>query len=118
MPKHGIERAINFVQVMQRKTPCKTKSRVLFSKVSMDTKIVIPRKKHKYDAGYDLQSTTTVKIPPGGMMLMKTGLKCSIPRGYFGLIKARSSLAIAGISVEGGVIDSGYEGELIAILVN
>ena len=51
-------------------------------------------------------------------MLIKTGLSCEIPSGYFGLLKARSSLAIAGISVEGGVIDSGYEGEILAILVN
>ena len=83
-----------------------------------DIKIKIPKKKHESDTGYNLQSTEMTKIPPGGIILMKTGLSCNIPLGYFGLIKARSSLAIAGISVEGGVIDSGYEGELIAILVN
>jgi hypothetical protein len=80
-PNHGIKRAINLVQVMQGQTSRKRKSRISFTRISQDPKIIIPKKKHQYDAGYDLQSTETAKIPPGGMMLMKTGIKCSIPRG-------------------------------------
>ncbi len=51
-------------------------------------------------------------------MLMWTDLLFGIPEGYFGLIKVRSSLAIAGLSVEGGVIDSGYNREIIVIIIN
>ena len=122
-PRHGVETAINLLQVNQEQPTAAqrtqtTGSRITFTRVREDQKILIPRKKHESDAGYDLQSTETTKIPPGGMMLMKTGLSVNIPHGYFGLVKARSSLAITGISVEGGVIDSGYEGEIIAILTN
>jgi dUTPase len=41
-----------------------------------------------------------------------------IPPGYFGQIIIRSSLAVAGLSIQGGVIDSGYEDEIKIILVN
>ena len=122
-PKHGVQQAVNFVQILQEESPPgpskeSNHTGLVFKKISRDSQIKIPQKKHNSDAGYDLQSTETVKIPPGGIMLIKTGLSCEIPTGYFGLLKARSSLAIAGISVEGGVIDSGYEGEILAILVN
>src|SRR3954470_20373978 len=111
--------SVNLLQIQQEQNKTKNaKPRITFKRIRNDLAITLPEKKHDADAGYDLQSMETAKIPPGGIMLMKTGLSVSIPRGYFGLIKARSSLAITGISVEGGVIDSGYEGEIITILVN
>src|SRR3954469_24890855 len=120
--KPRISRAIqtNLVQILQEdlSEDEETKAEITVKKMCEDSEIIIPKKKHNADAGYDLQSRDTTKIPPGGMMLMRTGLSFGIPEGYFGLIKARSSLAIAGLSVEGGVIDSGYDGEIIVILVN
>src|SRR6184192_3590550 len=117
-----ISRAIqtNLVQILQEdlSEDEETKAEITVKKMCEDSEIIIPKKKHNADAGYDLQSRDTTKIPPGGMMLMRTGLSFGIPEGYFGLIKARRSLAIAGLSVEGGVIDSGYDGEIIVIIVN
>jgi dUTP pyrophosphatase len=50
--------------------------------------------------------------------MASTGLAFKIPKGYFGLIKARSSQALKGLEVGGGVIDSGYVGEVKLILYN
>lgn len=54
-------------------------------------------------------------------ILVKTGIKIEIPKGYVGLICARSGLALKlGITVLNGpgVIDSDYTGEIGVILHN
>lgn len=70
------------------------------------------------DAGYDLYSLEAVTIPPGEHRLIATGVHVEIPAGYVGLIKDRSSMALAGIHTMGGVIDSAYRGEIKIILLN
>ena len=47
-----------------------------------------------------------------------TGLAFSIPKGYYGQIYIRSSLGAAGLLALGGVIDSGYKGEIKMIITN
>ena len=53
--------------------------------------------------------------------MVPTGIAVAVPDGYAGLVAPRSGLAARhGISVVNGpgVIDSGYRGELNAILIN
>src|SRR5438309_1805215 len=38
--------------------------------------------------------------------VISTGISCAIPKGYYGQIFGRSGLAVRGITVGGGVIDS------------
>lgn len=47
-----------------------------------------------------------------------TGIKLKIAHGFYGSIRDRSSMAIKGISVVGGVIDSDYTGEVKVLLRN
>ncbi|HEX2619194.1 MAG TPA: dUTP diphosphatase [Phototrophicaceae bacterium] len=70
------------------------------------------------DAGYDLYSVEHHAIRPGGRALIKTGIHVEVPEGYVGLMKDRSSMALAGLHTMGGVIDSSYRGELMVILLN
>ena len=70
------------------------------------------------DAGYDLYSVESYRLPPGERALVETGLHLEIPAGYVGLVKDRSSLAYAGLHTLAGVIDSAYRGELKILLVN
>lgn len=74
-------------------------------------------------AGADLCALTDgpVTIAPGQTVLIHTGLALAIPKGYVGLVYARSGLA----SKEGlapankvGVIDADYRGELMVPLYN
>jgi len=78
-----------------------------------------PTKSHVTDAGYDLFSTEDVSLKPFQRKVVKTGIKLSIPTGFYGRIAPRSGLAVKnGIDVLAGVIDSGYNGEIGVVLIN
>ena len=70
------------------------------------------------DAGYDLFAIADYSVDPGQRALVDTGLHLEIPSGFVGLVKDRSSVALAGIHTLSGVIDSSYRGELKILIVN
>ena len=74
-------------------------------------------------AGADLYACleNTVVIQPGESAFIPTGLSMELPKGYAGLIYARSGLACKkGLAPANkvGVIDSDYRGEFIVVLHN
>lgn len=74
-------------------------------------------------AGADLYACLegSVVIQPGETVFVPTGLAMEIPKGYAGLIYARSGLACKrGLAPANkvGVIDSDYRGEFIVALHN
>jgi dUTP pyrophosphatase len=71
------------------------------------------------DAGLDLFSSENVTIPSKKWAAVSTGISISIPDGNYARIAPRSGLAFKhGIDVFAGVVDSGYRGEIKAILYN
>lgn len=82
---------------------------------------VVPARAHPGDAGLDLVAIAPHDLPPGGRVAVPTGLAVAIPQGHAGLVVPRSGLARRhGVTVANapGLIDSGYRGELIVLLVN
>ena len=77
-----------------------------------------PSRAHATDAGYDMQSSQTAIIPAGTTRALLTGTSVAIPDGHVGLIAGRSSLALDGVDVFGGIVDSGFRGELRVVLHN
>lgn len=74
-------------------------------------------------AGADLYACLDepVTILPGATVFVTTGLSMEIPRGYAGLIYARSGLACKrGLAPANkvGVVDSDYRGEFMIVLHN
>ena len=74
-------------------------------------------------AGADLYACLdqTITINPGESAFVPTGLAMEIPKGYAGLIYARSGFACKrGLAPANkvGVIDSDYRGEFIVVLHN
>ena len=66
-----------------------------------------------------LEASTT--IHPGETVLIPTGLSMELPKGYAGLIYARSGLSVKkGLAPANkvGVIDSDYRGEFMVALYN
>jgi dTMP kinase len=78
----------------------------------------LPTRAHTTDAGLDLYANDYYSITPYGQALVSTGIKIAIPDGYVGLIWDKSGLANKGFTTMGGVIDSGYRGEIKVVFKN
>ena len=78
----------------------------------------IPFKATEGAAGYDIATCQEATVGPGEIMLIPTGLCLEIPKGMYGQLMSRSSLAKTGVEVTGGVIDSDYRGEVRVVIAN
>ena len=82
---------------------------------------IIPSYAHEGDAGMDLYSTEDYLIKPRERILISTGIKIALPKGYEAQVRPKSGLAInKGLTVLNtpGTIDSDYRGEIGVILIN
>lgn len=70
------------------------------------------------DAGFDLPALKTTEIAPKTSVLVSTGIHVSVPLGWVGIIRDRSSTAMKGIMCGAGVIDASYRGEVKVLLWN
>ncbi|WP_424462952.1 dUTP diphosphatase [Pseudoclavibacter helvolus] len=78
-----------------------------------------PSKAHPGDAGYDIESREDKWLNPGEAAEFSTGVRVNLPEGWRGDIRPRSGLARDyRIDVLAGVIDQGYTGEIIVLLIN
>ena len=77
-----------------------------------------PERAHANDAGADVFSPKDVEIRPGDICKLPLGFGLKIPDGYAGYIFPRSGLSSQGIVCELPPIDSGYMGEVHAIISN
>ena len=89
----------------------------------LDEKAIIPTYGTIDSAGSDLYALLDKEliINPGESKIISTGLSMAIPKGYVGLIYARSSLGTKkGLAPANkvGVIDADYRGEIKIVLYN
>jgi dUTP pyrophosphatase len=78
----------------------------------------LPFRAHYNDAGADVFATTNYNIQPGETIKIPLGFGLELPDGYAGFIFPRSGLSSKGIVCELPPIDSGYTGEIHAIVSN
>lgn len=79
----------------------------------------IPTYAYHGDAAFDLLARTEIELSSGEWKDIPTGLAMEIPEGYAGLIWDKSGIAIKnGLKTLGGVIDSGYRGEVKVGIAN
>lgn len=80
---------------------------------------ILPTRGTSESAGLDLYAVDAViNLTAGSLNFLPTGLSFEIPKGHYGQIACRSSLAVRGITVSGGIIDSDYRGEILVMLFN
>ncbi len=82
---------------------------------------VIPSYAHDGDAGVDIYSAEDYLLKPGDRVLVSTGIKIAVPKGYEAQTRPKSGLALKqGLSIANtpGTIDSGYRGEVGIIAIN
>jgi dUTP pyrophosphatase len=90
--------------------------------VKLDPRATLPTVAHPgEDLAYDLYALEGVCIRHNELAVVRTGIAARFfivnsEKPYGLLIRDRSSLAIKGITVSGGVIDAGYTGEIKVLL--
>ncbi|KAG6483912.1 hypothetical protein ZIOFF_060698 [Zingiber officinale] len=73
---------------------------------------VLPVRRSHGTAGYDLSIDYAKNIAPNERRLLTTGICIQVPEGLYARIAPRSSAALRGIIIMGGVIDTDYKGEI------
>lgn len=78
----------------------------------------LPKRAHYNDSGADVFSSEDVILKSKQMTVVPLGISIEIPDGYDGVIHCKSGLSSKGILSSNAPIDSGYRGEIHAILYN
>lgn len=87
----------------------------------LDARARLPTRAYPGDAGLDLYALEDGALEPGQRASVRTGIAVEIPEGEAGLVLPRSGLAARhGIALVNapGLIDSGYRGEIVVLLLN
>lgn len=77
-----------------------------------------PFRSHANDAGADVYIPFDCTLEPGGIAKIPLGFGLEVPDGYAAYVFPRSSLAAKGVVCELPPVDSGYRGEIHAIVSN
>lgn len=93
-----------------------TNSTIEAQKLTPDAKL--PTRAHASDAGLDLYANDNYTLYENEVATINTGIALAIPENCAGLIWDKSGLAAGGLKTMGGVIDSGYRGEIKVVVVN
>lgn len=78
----------------------------------------LPKRVHYNDAGADVYSTINLGLLPGHTAKIPLGFGLQLPDGFMAVIHSRSSMASKGLVAQNAPIDSGYSGEIHAIVTN
>jgi dUTP pyrophosphatase len=78
----------------------------------------VPQKADSGCAGYDIFSVDQIKLAPGERSLVATGISTEISKEYYLRVAPRSGLAVKGIDIGAGVVDSSYRGEIKVLVIN
>lgn len=77
-----------------------------------------PYRPHGNDAGADVYMPYDCTLQPGEIAKVPLGFGIEVPDGYAGYIFPRISMAVKGLVCELPPVDSGYRGEIHAIISN
>ena len=87
-------------------------------KVFVDIGANIPTRAHRNDAGMDLYATKGGWIMPKSRKTFGTGFHALIEPGFVGFLTSKSGMMAKQGITSRGTIDSGYTGEIKAVLFN
>ncbi len=88
-----------------------------FKKLHPDAKI--PSYAYEGDAGLDLYVPCDIELKKGDRKSIPLGIAMEIPKGYVGILFDKSGLSHKhGLKSYGGIIDSGYRGEIHVGMMN
>lgn len=86
--------------------------------IKFDNYVSPPSRKHYNDAGADVYSTIELNIPSHATVKIPLGFGLQLPDNLMGCVYPRTSLVAKGLISHIPPIDSGYIGEIHAIVTN
>ena len=87
-------------------------------RVKLDDMAYEPTRAHATDAGLDLRAREGKIVPAKGSTTFATGVHVKLPRGTAGLLVSKSGLNVKHDLTSTGLIDEGYDGEIVVKLTN
>lgn len=87
-------------------------------RIKLLDKQYMPTKAHESDAAFDCRSREALTIGPGCFSRVALGFCLEVYPGHKCEVLGRSGLAAKGILCHVGTVDSGYRGEVSAVLYN
>lgn len=91
---------------------------MLIELIKKENFIAGPSRSHYNDAGADVASTIDILVPPHSTVKIPLGYGIKLPDGIMAIVQPRSGMSSMGIFTQVAPIDSGYTGEIHAILSN
>lgn len=86
-------------------------------RVSLDAGAYKPKRAHPTDAGMDIRSPIDITVKARGSAIIPTGVHVEV-RNAAGLILPKSGLNIKNDILSFGVVDEGYDGQVVVKLYN
>lgn len=87
-------------------------------KIKLDLGAYEPIRAHKKDAGMDIRAKDTQIIPARESAIFHTGVHVKLPQGTAGILVSKSGLNVKHNLTSTGLIDEGYDGEIVVKLYN
>ena len=87
-------------------------------KIKLDEGAFAPIRAHETDAGLDLRAREGAKILPFSSAVIGTGVHIELPHGTAGIMFSKSGLNVKHDLTSTGVVDEGYDGEIMVKLYN
>lgn len=86
--------------------------------IVLDDGAILPTRAHATDAGLDLYALFGGVIPAHGSRVFRTGVHIQLPHGYCAIAISKSGLNIRSEIITTGLIDEGYDGEILVRMYN
>lgn len=87
-------------------------------RVRLDEGAFMPVRAHETDAGADILSPKGFVLCARSSAIVHTGVHVELPPNHAGILKSKSGLNVKCNIVGEGVIDEGYDGEIVVKLYN
>ena len=87
-------------------------------RIQLDTGAFEPTRAHATDAGLDIRAMKGGVVRAGQSTVFRTGVHVELPMGTAGLFVSKSGLMMKHDITATGLVDEGYEGEILVKLFN
>ena len=87
-------------------------------RIKLDPGAYKPKRANSTDAGLDIRAMFNTCVYAGRSAVLRTGVHVELPKGTAGLLVSKSGLNVNYSITSTGLIDEGYDGEIMVKLYN